>query len=342
MRKKTPETFKNPVNCSNLTYKAAMRFNFIFLLAFLLINPLFQGNDNRRYARPPKLKLPVKTKASFDNRSEFYFYRSVLTGQKWGLDKELKRKLAHLNLLHLMTPSGLHLSSLFLIFYFLRRRYPRFSNLVELTLCLGFYFFLPGYYSFRRVALIRSFFILNKVRETNYSKMQIFLFFLTTDFFFGTYRYSPLSFYLSTLFLGLIFSIKEYRIYKMYLLFFVAQLFIAHKFTGVIYPVTIILSPLLTSIFTLIYPILFFNLFFIEYFNYAQWFIRVYTALIEISYDLAQALGFIHVNFLILIGVIIYSQRTRKHALALITIGLVSDLPRDSFTIMLNEIGIRL
>ncbi|WP_233189730.1 ComEC/Rec2 family competence protein [Halobacteriovorax sp. DA5] len=319
-----------------------MRFNIIFLFAFLLINPLFSKDDNKQYNRPPKIKLPIKTKAAFHKKSEFYFYRSVLTGQKWGLDKEFRRKLSHLNLLHLMTPSGLHLSSLFLIFYLLRRKYPKVSNFIELVLCLGFYFFLPGYYSFRRVALIRSFFILNRMRETNYSKLQIFIFFLITDFFFGTYRYSPLSFYLSTLFLALIFSIKEFRLYKMYLLFFVAQLFIAHKFTGIIYPATIVLSPLLTSIFTLIYPILFLNLFFIDYFNYAQWFISAYTGLIEISYDLAQALGFIHVNFLILIGVIIYSQRTKKHALALVTIGLIANFPRDSLAILLSEIGIGL
>ncbi|WP_412470978.1 ComEC/Rec2 family competence protein [Halobacteriovorax sp. RT-2-4] len=319
-----------------------MRFNIIFLFAFLLINPLFSKDDNKQYNRPPKIKLPIKTKAAFHKKSEFYFYRSVLTGQKWGLDKEFRRKLSHLNLLHLMTPSGLHLSSLFLIFYLLRRKYPKVSNFIELVLCLGFYFFLPGYYSFRRVALIRSFFILNKMRETNYSKLQIFIFFLVTDFFFGTYRFSPLSFYLSTLFLALIFSIKEFRLYKMYLLFFVAQLFIAHKFTGIIYPATIVLSPLLTSIFTLIYPILFLNLFFIDYFNYAQWFISAYTGLIEISYDLAQALGFIHVNFLILIGVIIYSQRTKKHALALVTIGLIANFPRDSLAILLSEIGIGL
>ncbi|POB12732.1 hypothetical protein C0Z22_12675 [Halobacteriovorax sp. DA5] len=342
MRKKTPETPKNPDNCSILTYIAAMRFNIIFLFAFLLINPLFSKDDNKQYNRPPKIKLPIKTKAAFHKKSEFYFYRSVLTGQKWGLDKEFRRKLSHLNLLHLMTPSGLHLSSLFLIFYLLRRKYPKVSNFIELVLCLGFYFFLPGYYSFRRVALIRSFFILNRMRETNYSKLQIFIFFLITDFFFGTYRYSPLSFYLSTLFLALIFSIKEFRLYKMYLLFFVAQLFIAHKFTGIIYPATIVLSPLLTSIFTLIYPILFLNLFFIDYFNYAQWFISAYTGLIEISYDLAQALGFIHVNFLILIGVIIYSQRTKKHALALVTIGLIANFPRDSLAILLSEIGIGL
>ncbi|WP_412470020.1 MULTISPECIES: ComEC/Rec2 family competence protein [unclassified Halobacteriovorax] len=342
MRKKTPETPKNPDNCSILTYIAAMRFNIIFLFAFLLINPLFSKDDNKQYNRPPKIKLPIKTKAAFHKKSEFYFYRSVLTGQKWGLDKEFRRKLSHLNLLHLMTPSGLHLSSLFLIFYLLRRKYPKVSNFIELVLCLGFYFFLPGYYSFRRVALIRSFFILNKMRETNYSKLQIFIFFLVTDFFFGTYRFSPLSFYLSTLFLALIFSIKEFRLYKMYLLFFVAQLFIAHKFTGIIYPATIVLSPLLTSIFTLIYPILFLNLFFIDYFNYAQWFISAYTGLIEISYDLAQALGFIHVNFLILIGVIIYSQRTKKHALALVTIGLIANFPRDSLAILLSEIGIGL
>ncbi len=342
MRKKTPETPKNPDNCSILTYIAAMRFNIIFLFAFLLINPLFSKDDNKQYNRPPKIKLPIKTKAAFHKKSEFYFYRSVLTGQKWGLDKEFRRKLSHLNLLHLMTPSGLHLSSLFLIFYLLRRKYPKVSNFIELVLCLGFYFFLPGYYSFRRVALIRSFFILNKMRETNYSKLQIFIFFLVTDFFFGTYRFSPLSFYLSTLFLALIFSIKEFRLYKMYLLFFLAQLFIAHKFTGIIYPATIVLSPLLTSIFTLIYPILFLNLFFIDYFNYAQWFISAYTGLIEISYDLAQALGFIHVNFLILIGVIIYSQRTKKHALALVTIGLIANFPRDSLAILLSEIGIGL
>ncbi|MFG1500161.1 ComEC/Rec2 family competence protein [Halobacteriovorax sp. XZX-3] len=319
-----------------------MRFNIIFLFAFLLINPLFSKDDNKQYNRPPKIKLPIKTKAAFHKKSEFYFYRSVLTGQKWGLDKEFRRKLSHLNLLHLMTPSGLHLSSFFLIFYLLRRKYPKVSNFIELVLCLGFYFLLPGYYSFRRVALIRSFFILNRMRETNYSKLQIFIFFLITDFFFGTYRYSPLSFYLSTLFLALIFSIKEFRLYKMYLLFFVAQLFIAHKFTGIIYPATIVLSPLLTSIFTLIYPILFLNLFFIDYFNYAQWFISAYTGLIEISYDLAQALGFIHVNFLILIGVIIYSQRTKKHALALVTIGLIANFPRDSLAILLSEIGIGL
>lgn len=319
-----------------------MRFNIIFLFAFLLIGPISKNDSATRNRSPEKIKLPRSVKQSFENKATFYFYRSVVTGQKWGLDKSLKKKLSHLNLVHLMTPSGLHLSSLFLIFFLLRRKYPRLSNFIELPLCLGFYFFLPGYYSFRRVALIRSFFILNTLRGTNYSKGLIFIFFLLTDYFFGTYRFSPLSFYLSTLFLALIFSIKEFRVYKMYLLFFVAQLFIAHKFSGVMYIATIVLSPLLTTIFTFIYPFIFLNLFFINYFNYSQWIIDFFIKLVEFSFNVAQYVGFLHVNFLILLGIVLYTKKTRKHALALITIGLVSNFPRDSFAIILNEIGITL
>lgn len=319
-----------------------MRFNIIFLFAFLLISPLSNNYDYRQHKPSPKFKLPRGTKESFQKKDNFYFYRSVITGQKWGLNKELKKKLGHLNLVHLMTPSGLHLSSLLLLFFLFRRKHPISSNYLELILCLGVYFFLPGYYSFRRVALIRSFFILNKTCATNYSKQQIFLFFIMTDFCFGTYRYSPLSFYLSGLFLALIFSIKEFRIYKMYLLFFVAQLFIAHKFSGVIYPSTILISPLLTSLFTLIYPLLFLNLFFIKYFNFAEWIIEAFTILVHTSFEIAHTTGFIHVNFLILIGVIIYRRQTKKHALALITVGLVSNFPRDSLVILLSEVGIHL
>lgn len=319
-----------------------MRFNFIFLLAFLFINPLSNEFNYSSHRPAPKIKLPRKTKKAFENKKNFYFYRSVVTGQKWGLDKKLKKRLSHLNLMHLMTPSGLHLSSLFLIFFLLRRKYKRPTQLIELIMCLCFYFFLPGYYSFRRVALLRSFFILNDIRKTNYSKMQIFMFFLITDFLFGTYRYAHLSFYLSTLFLGLIFSIKEFRLYKMYLLFFVAQLFIAHKFSGVIYPASLILSPALTSIFTLIYPLIFLNLFFINFWNYSELIISLYTKLVEISFSIAESIGFAHVNFLILIGIIIYSKKYKSYALALITVGLVSNFPRDSLAIILSEIGIGL
>ncbi|WP_412473870.1 ComEC/Rec2 family competence protein [Halobacteriovorax sp. YZS-1-1] len=319
-----------------------MRFNIIFLAAFLFINPLTNQFNYRKYRPAPKIKLPSKIKKSFKEKKNFYFYRSVITGQKWGLDKKLKKRLSHLNLMHLMTPSGLHLSSLFLIFFLIRRRFKRPTQFIELVMCFIFYFFLPGYYSFRRVALLRSFFILNDIRKTNYTKMQIFIFFLITDFLFGTYRFGHLSFYLSTLFLALIFSIKDFRVYKMYLLFFVAQLFIAHKFSGVIYPASVILSPLLTSLFTLVYPILFLNLFFIKIWNYSEVLIIIYTKLVEFCFDIANSIGFIHVNFLILIGIIIYTRKSKNFSLALITIGLISDFPRDGLQIILNEIGIGL
>jgi hypothetical protein len=165
---------------------------------------------------------------------------SYLLGKKNRLLPQQKEVHRFFYLQHLLTPSGQHLQY---IYFFLRpiQWFPILGQMFYQGLCLLFCLFLcflPVDLALRRMAafhfIFQSFSLLNKfflsakkdddhslwVQE--YSYLLFFLFFMT-DFFLGTYQYSPLSFSYSFLFLGTLLLSQRKEFSYVYDLFFILQ-----------------------------------------------------------------------------------------------------------------------
>lgn len=275
-------------------------------------------------SRPFKFKFSRRIKRTFKEKHNFYIYRSFLTGRKRGVSKDLKMALTNLNLLHLLTPSGLHLSSLLLIIALMRKRFKGpWPKRVELIICLSIYFFLPGYYSLKRVALLRSLFIANNYFKNHFQSLQIFSIFLIIDIMFGTFQYSKISFAYSVLFLGIIFLGGKLNFIKLSLLFFSGQVLIAAINDQQISYLSVIVSPILTWVFTLAYPLLFLNIFFIKIFNYSQYFVGVFSDIVIFLNIWLSKFSMIDITWPLIIVAIIINRRTLYLCIGIITINLL-------------------
>jgi predicted membrane metal-binding protein len=294
----------------------------VVIFAFIFISMLNITTQAPNFSRSFKFNLSRTVKKSFKSKKTFYLYRSLLTGRKRGVSKVDKEIFQNLNLLHLMTPSGLHLSSLLIIFFLLRRisKSPYLTYL-EFGVCLSIYIFLPGYYSLRRIALLRTLFIVN--RRLKLSSLQVFSIFIVFDFIFGTYSLSPLSWYLSVMFLTIIFTRTKHSFVSLSTSFAMAQCLIAFIFKQKFMTGSVFFSPIITWLFTGAYPLLVVNLPFIEYWNYAEPLLNFFTKMIYHSHELASYFPVIVIGPLIVIAMIIINRRLWIFSGVLVFISLV-------------------
>lgn len=264
------------------------------LRIYLLLITIMTISAISQFATPlqtKRIKLPGAAKKAFQKRDMYYLYRSIMTGQKRGLNKELKKKMLDLSIIHLLTPSGLHFSTIFLIFIMLRKRFKT-SWLIcaEAIICLLCYILIPGYFSLRRVALLRALFLLNK-QTSFFNKNQIFTIFFIWEFFFGTCSDNKLSFCLSMMFLGLIFLGDKINFKILSYRFFIAQIIVGLCFKNDIYVMNLFFSPLITYSFTFIYPAIFLNIFMIKYFNYSEFILMFFNQAIDFSHTFITGLS---------------------------------------------------
>ncbi len=198
------------------------------------------------------------------------FYNATQIGVKRGLDPKLKSSFQRFGLLHLMTPSGIHLSSLLLfVFLFLKSKYKIF-----IYLSIGIILYsLAGFYSLKRIVY---FHLINYFLKD--SRLSFSLTFLL-DLLLGGYALSPLSFSYSFLCWGVIvFSPNKLQVF---LNLFFSQLFIAYFSQDLLNPLSIIINPFFTTIFSTSFPILSLNYWLINIgfindliFNYLDLFIK--------------------------------------------------------------------
>lgn len=179
-------------------------------------------------------------------RNKSSLAKSYLFGMKKGLPKEIKKAHKKLHLLHLMTPSGLHLGVAMIIF----KKYIKRKIFINIFLILITFIsiYLGDFFALRRMAI---FGITNN-----------FILTFLIDFFLGGWSASPFSYSLSFLFLGLILINKDRA--KKYLArdFFIAQLLITLFFEQKVYPIGFILGFFLTPLISAIFPIFSIDLFY--------------------------------------------------------------------------------
>lgn len=173
-------------------------------------------------------------------------------GDKSMLPKKVIKIHREMNLLHLMTPSGLHLGSLLLIVLFLCK-VPQFFGRVSwhsekvlygALILLGVSTFtLQGIDSFKRMIL---FALIRKFPFKTFTKKSAFLLTFLISAFFGQLQENPLSFCFSFLFLGiLLFSSNRFL---MLISLFLSQAFISEWMGKPFSILTSLIGLLLSSI----------------------------------------------------------------------------------------------
>ena len=175
-------------------------------------------------------------------------YYSMITGDKAKIGYQLKRGLRQLGLLHLFTPSGLHLSS----FFFIRFLPKKILSL----LLVAFLIFLNYYYSYASMERVLIFKILHLVLKKTSLELHFALTFVLS-FFLGQFQ-EPLSFLYSLLFWGTIIIFRKNPIKCLFYLNF--QNLLLNSLSGSESNILIfILNPIITLVSSAFFPLIFFN-----------------------------------------------------------------------------------
>ncbi|MBD65146.1 MAG: hypothetical protein CME62_08065 [Halobacteriovoraceae bacterium] len=218
---------------------------FLLILSFILFLPgtsQFKANSSKEFLNFPLSSLHF-------NKSTYSLYQASITGDKTNLSRKLKHIFKRYGLLHLLTPSGLHLSSL----YFLLGLFNKWTQSALLGVLFLIVAPLGGYLSLERV-------ILFKILGLNIrlSAMTKLIFILILSLLSHNYQSSPLSFCFSLLFWGTIILFKDNKL-KLMLLLNLSLHITSSIFDTPVKSSSLFINPLITSIMTFIFPLLFFN-----------------------------------------------------------------------------------
>lgn len=214
---------------------------FIFISSFFLL--LFNINEKAQSFRRNPKKSPVA--------------HAFILGDKSGITYSQKKDLKSLGALHLLTPSGLHLSSfmgfLTLLLVLLKREKLKLPILIIAGIAL---LFLPTFYSLKRTLFfsILGLALYEKWGFTGKSKL-IFIFVFMGDFLFGSFNESPLSFTFSYLFFGTFIALSRFGYKTLFTSLFLNQILISYFLVEKFYLIGPLFGFLLTSLFSFLFPI---------------------------------------------------------------------------------------
>ena len=116
----------------------------IFLFSIILIGQITQKQNSQDFVKSSKANNPKPDRLVNWPKQEKSFYLGTQIGNKDGISKSLKDNIKKFGLIHLLTPSGIHLSSILLfVFIFIKRK---LGILIYLPLLIIFST-LSGFYS---------------------------------------------------------------------------------------------------------------------------------------------------------------------------------------------------
>jgi len=234
-----------------------MKVAIIFIFSLLL---LFSTNtENRIKKTSAKSELISSIDLSAWPIIPKGIFIATQTGSKKLLPAKAKQIFKKFGMTHLMTPSGIHLSALLL---FLSLLIPKRFKILIIAGLLITCVQLEGLYSLKRVLIFHLF---NWVLKSSKNKNQYsFILTFVTDIILGNYLSSPLSFTFSFLFWGIIIFHQGSKI-EMAFNLFLAQLMVCFYGQAVINPLALIINPLITSLFSIIFPLLSINYWLVDF-----------------------------------------------------------------------------
>lgn len=203
-----------------------------------------------------KLKIPIKIKKHRD------FIKALLTGNKRSLKQHKEyQHIKAANMLHLLTPSGLHLSALTLPFYMISK--SRILRLLVLALFSLFLFYSPGFEAAKRILALKSLLIFHPVVKTS--------FFIVFSL---AYLFKPsLSFLMSYFFIGVILLNPFKRVLPSLGLFGAAQILICLFFESQYFPLSFMINPIGSLFVSLTFPLILITAFIPSLYQYSTYYI---------------------------------------------------------------------
>lgn len=266
----------------------AIRILLILILIVLYIN---KPNTKRQ-----------KTKSTCEKSVS----KAFLIGKASCLPNNLYLQMTQLNLLHLTTLSGIHLSIILSLFAF----YKKLKIWVNILLIIMFYY-IDGYFAFKRMLWIKL--ISHKI-DFKLSFCLVFIF----DYYIGSYFQSPLSFIYSLAFIGTLMTSKAKNNLQLCFEMSLMQIFLCFLMKQKLMILSFISNFIIIPIFNIVFPLFFLTPLFskIDYIL-AQFFIK----LIHFNYQLVSVLPSLKANYvLLLIALILYLQITQKKLIAVFLI----------------------
>ncbi len=207
----------------------------------------FNYSNKQFYQRRAKLKISVPNCKSIACKLEL----AINTGVKKIPRSEILI-YKKLNLIHLFTPSGLHLVPI----SFLARAF--LNKYIHILIIFFGYLLLLGtnnLMSLERIFSLKLFYLF--LKNLNCSITSVFLIAMICNLLTGNFETSTLSFVFSFLFLGSVISGENIK--EISLNLYISNLLISYFFIGTVNFIAPIFGIIISSIFTFLYPFLFLN-----------------------------------------------------------------------------------
>jgi hypothetical protein len=180
-------------------------------------------------------------------------YYALMTGDKRYLPHKIRRIFKETGLIHLLTPSGLHLGSILILFHIFSKK----LLWILLPLLICFFYSVGDFYSIKRVLLFKLLFMLPFITRQD-KNFWCFITVFLCDIFLGNFSRSPYSFTYSFLFWGTIIFAKK-NFWEIAFKLFINQMIISLFSNQEISPSSLFANLPLSSIFSLVFPLLTFN-----------------------------------------------------------------------------------
>jgi hypothetical protein len=195
-----------------------------FLLLWSPPIPISPQSPKREF---PSLFAKQKTpfKESFDAAENGHVAWALMTGEKNGITPRTKNHFQQLQIGSLLSPSGLHFSTLLLLVGFFIQKIVRkkFSRKIRFCFLVIFYF-LP-FLTMKRIILFRIFMMIRNQYKIKCSLEILFFFTFFVAFLLGHFKQSPLGFVFSFLFMGTFISLRDHpRLFSLMAIFASHQL----------------------------------------------------------------------------------------------------------------------
>jgi competence protein ComEC len=206
------------------------------------------------YLKKDKTYIPFNVSNDSYEKDSYALYKAISTGNKIGLKKDIIHIFKKYGFIHLLTPSGIHLSSILFLF--------KFSVLFELGSLILCFFLISkyqSYFSLERVIMFRISQNLIKISPIkNFSIETYFVMTLVLSFIFGHYTESHMSYIYSAIFWGTIIIFRKNK-FKLILYLNISLFFISSLNSQETSPLSILINPIITGIISAVFPALFIN-----------------------------------------------------------------------------------
>lgn len=286
----------NPVFIAAKSMKSYMRLSIGIALLLGIIVQLGWTENKLPESRIPYVfaKYSSEIKSSFRRAEYGNLFFAFIFGVKQGISPETRNAFKKNNLGFLLSPTGIHLSGLFLLLNFFLNRFTNKKGKKRVKIfLLTLLLFIPNQDSLKRLAFLRLSFQLRGLTKRKISSSHVFLFVLIVSFCAGHFFHSPLGFLISIFYIGTFFFVSEENRFRLFVILFANQILLAIFLGNKVSFLSVICGATGILFFTFLFPacLTFFSLYWIIPVNWIEPMINIYV------YLLKQSASFINGTF---------------------------------------------